>query len=83
MAETKSNQGAKADLAFAVYQQESGSLTLAGHRLTPLAAHPVPTEVEKLACSDSLPVRFFKTEDAAKENVEKLRTDFLRKRKPA
>lgn len=83
MAESKSTTAAKTDQVFAIYQQESGSLTLAGHRLTPLAAHPVPTEVEKLACSDSLPVRFFKTEDAAKENVEKLRADFLRKRKPA
>lgn len=82
MAESKSNSGGKADQVFAVFQQESGSLTLGEHRLAPLTVHPVPTDVEKSACTESLPVRFFKTEDAAKENVEKLRADFLRKRKP-
>lgn len=75
-------KSAKAGTAYAVYQQEAGSLTLGEHRLTPLTVSPVPAEVEAVACS-SLPVVFFSTAEAAQKNVDKLRAEFASKRKPA
>lgn len=83
MANTKSTTNAgETDQVFAVYTKESGSYTAGEYRLVPLAAQAVPAEMAARIDPDTSPVALFKSEDAAKEHVEKLRAEFDRKRNP-
>jgi hypothetical protein len=64
------------DRAFGVYQKEAGSYTMAGNRFEPLKPTPVPAEVANAADPDESPVRFFGTEDDAKQEVARLKRKF-------
>lgn len=73
---------ATADRLFAVYQLETGSLTLGDVRLIPLVPIVVSEELALRVDEEENPVRFFKSLDRAEENVAKLRAKFEAQRKP-
>ncbi len=68
-----------ADILWGVLQFVSGSHTLGEHTFTPLTPVPVPVEAKTLACTETTPVKFFETEEAALAHVKKLKERFDRK----
>lgn len=61
---------------FGVYQKPVGSYTVDGNRFTPLAAVACDETVKDAACSETSPVKFFESEDAAGKEIERLKAVF-------
>ncbi len=76
------NSKKKIVIVYGVYQFETGSYTLGEHRFPPLKAIPVAAGVKGLACDETSPVKFYDTEEAAKEAIGKLRAKFQARRTP-
>jgi hypothetical protein len=83
MAGKKAATGETEPTIFGLYQLKTGSYTLGDTRFAPLTVAAVPESTKELACEDNSPVKFFDTEDAAKEALAKLKTKFEAKPKAA
>lgn len=66
---------------FGVYQGETGSYTVGDARFVPLTAVPVFSSIADTCDEDESPVKFYETEEKAKEAIEKLQNSFARKPK--